>query len=753
MNSEPSAEAQERVPCATCRTPVDPLRAPFVAVIAEQYRFYCSRECRERGRPDGERPSVVGRAARVYRPSVVEVTDMLGLARASLPTEVVHGEQAGARSLRETPRATRAVVDEPVDPIPPAVAITAAALAALVASIGVLPHLARVLLVGVAAVAGIVVDARGLLRRFRDPDAVGRAIGLLGALLPWLTAIRASGPAVVEALRDSAVLAAVTPVAVWAVMARRIAGRQGLDALGRALPTMAEVLRPLSAGESTIGVDGAEATERVEAARLRAGAVVVVGAGAVVAVDGVVRQGEAEIRPWPGATLTRRAAPGDAVLAGAKVLGGTLQVQATRAGEEVAWARLARLLGDDRGGPRSIYLARRVGELLPYGALGLAVLTGAVRALLGSDDALRATACILSLSPAAMIASAVELPFVDALVAAAQRGIVFRDAGSVEAAARVGTVALCLRRTVTVGRPEVTDIVALGDREEREILEAVAAAEDVAGDDPIARAVLRAVRERGWRLESVRRPTVVPGLGITAVTSAGQSLVVGDRRLLLAEGVSVGPVEDLVASIEGACRTAILVALEGRVEGAVGLDDPVREEARSAVQSMIDAGYDVALLGGASRATVEAIGALLDVTNLRPEVLPEERPAVVRALSEVGHGVAVVGRPAEDGMALAAADVGISIEAAGAMGGDTGVALASDDLRDAAAALAMARTARERAWTVLAVGLGGAAVAAFAAALIPSWGMLGVLLAVVVVLVGEALVLRGPAVAARKVGP
>jgi cation transport ATPase len=308
----------------------------------------------------------------------------------------------------------------------------------------------------------------------------------------------------------------------------------------------------------------------------------------------------------------------------------------------------------------------------------------------------------------------------------------------------VGTVVLCVRRTVTVGRPEVTDVVSVGYRDEAEILGALAAAEDVVGDDPLGQAVLRAARQRGGRVESVRRPTVIPGMGITAVTAAGESLVVGDRRLLLAEGVSVGAGGRPRGQHRRGRRTAVLVALDGRVEGAVGFDDPVREEARAAVQAMMDAGYDVALLGGLSRATMEALGALLDVSNLRPEVLPEERPAVVRALSEVGHGVAVVGRPGEDGMALAAADVGISIEAAGAMGGDTGVALASDDLRDAAAALAMARRAQTQAWTVLGVGLGGVALGAVAVAAVPSWGMLGVIGGVAAVLVGEAMVLRAP---------
>jgi Cu+-exporting ATPase len=115
---------------------------------------------------------------------------------------------------------------------------------------------------------------------------------------------------------------------------------------------------------------------------------------------------------------------------------------------------------------------------------------------------------------------------------------------------------------------------------------------------------------------------------------------------------------------------------------------------------------------------------------------------VVRALSEVGHGVAVVGRPARDGAALAAADVAISIDAAGGAGTETAMALASDDLRDAAAALRMARRSRDRAVAALMVGGGVTAAGALASVVVPAWGVTVVALTVVASLACEALVLR-----------
>jgi cation transport ATPase len=542
----------------------------------------------------------------------------------------------------------------------------------------------------------------------------------------------------VAALRDAAVLAAIGPLTAWAARMRRAAGQARMEVFRDALPAEARAVRR---GNEGYALD--PPTEVTDTAALRAGVEVIVGAGEVVPVDGVTRAGEADVRLWPGARETRHRGPGDAVLAGARVVGGTLRVLATRAGDAVAWARLARWMTAPREGPNTVRLARRLVLLAPAGVAAMALAMALLHVLVLDGDPARAAGCVLALAPLVRMVTAVQAPFVEALVAAARRGIVFRDAASVEEAARVGTVALCFRGTVTMGRPELTEVVSLGSRSEREVLGLAAAAEEAsAHDDPLAGAVLRGAMARGLKLEGVRRPVVLPGNGVTAMSASGEAVVVGQRRLLLAEGVSVAPAEDVLLGIEAAGRTAVLVAIDGRVEGVLGIDDPVRDEARSAVQALIDAGFEVALIAGTGRATVEAVGALLDVSNLRPEVGPDERAAVVRALSEVGGGCAVVGRPRWDGAALAAADVGIQLEAAGGVGGETAIALASDDLRDAAAALTEARRAKERATAVLAMGVAGTAAGVFVAAALPSWGVLAVVAATVATLGGEALVLR-----------
>jgi P-type E1-E2 ATPase len=156
-----------------------------------------------------------------------------------------------------------------------------------------------------------------------------------------------------------------------------------------------------------------------------------------------------------------------------------------------------------------------------------------------------------------------------------------------------------------------------------------------------------------------------------------------------------------VSQLEAQGRSVLLVALGDRVVGLIALQDGLRAGARPAVQRLLDAGIEPVLLSGEARDTCETIGNALDIEHVRPEVLPADRGAEVRALAEGGNVVSVIGHPAIDDAALAAADVAVAMGAAGATPGEWAVSLASDDVRDAAQALAIPHVARARiGWTI-----------------------------------------------------
>ncbi len=233
----------------------------------------------------------------------------------------------------------------------------------------------------------------------------------------------------------------------------------------------------------------------------------------------------------------------------------------------------------------------------------------------------------------------------------------------------------------------------------------LAAGAETASTHPFAAAVSRAARMRGVHADPVRNATARAGLGITASASTGERLVVGGRAIMLAEKIGVAIVEARVSELEGQGRSVLLVALGDRIVGVIALQDGLRPGARAAVQRLLDARIEPVLLSGEARETCETIGRALDIEHVRPEVLPADRGTEVRALAEGGSIVAVVGHPAGDDSALAAADVAVAMGAAGSTPGEWAVALAADDVRDAAMAVAIPRAARDRARVAVALGI------------------------------------------------
>ena len=173
---------------------------------------------------------------------------------------------------------------------------------------------------------------------------------------------------------------------------------------------------------------------------------------------------------------------------------------------------------------------------------------------------------------------------------------------------------------------------------------------------------------------------------------------------MLSEKIGVATVDGRVTELEGQGRSVLLVALGDRLVGLIALQDGLRSGARGAVQRLLDARIEPVLLSGEARDTCETIGRALDIEHVRPAVLPADRGPEVRALGEGGSVVAVIGHPVSDDGALGAADVAIAMGAAGSTPGEWAVALASDDVRDAAIALAIPHAARARVRVAIALG-------------------------------------------------
>ncbi len=670
--------------CAGCARGVDPLRAPWVLVFDDprqgpNLQIFCSDDCRLAYRASRRR-----RLTRVATPASID---------------------------RELPALQ--VADPGCSSVPPSSAVAGRSawmlgLALLAAGLGFVPGtlacvVAALVLCGLC---GWMVWRPSV----RHVD-MGSAAPLLGPLGSATLAVSA----VFTADHGALVLASAAGVGLsWFRHLLIRSGRRELDAV---LAELRDSV-PQRSRMSLPDPDDGRPLETRESATssVRAGEEVLVEAGGVVPVDGVVSAGEAHVIPYPSSTEAILRQAQSSVLAGARVVSGSLRVTSTRVGEARALFRPQTFGQEDT--PASASLTRfatgaKSSVTTALLLLAIAALASVFRA--SWPATLSGLGTGLLVMPLLSLVLGAKWPFISASALSASHGVVFRDARALERAGRVSAAAFCTDGTVTHGDCQLVEVSPLGKpAEARELTALAMGAETVAEPHPIARAVRRFGEERGILPTSLRRAAYVPGRGVTALIDGGAALVIGNRQSLLQEGVSVAVADREAQRAESQGRTVVFLAVGGRARALFVFEDPVRPEARAAVQRLIDLDVEVLLLSGDHRATVEALARTLDITHVKAELPAEERAAEVGRLREAGGVVAVIGRAPADETALAMADVAVTLDAAGsAMEGD--LAVASGDLRDAAWALSIARRARRTSQAVVAatlVGGGGLTVAA-----------------------------------------
>jgi cation transport ATPase len=637
------------------------------------------------------RPSLVDRVER--RPSLVDRSERMeppaerpaDRASPSLPLQAAARPKGPAVAARP-PERPSAVID--------AVGITAGVLAPAIGLLGPAADAARPPLV-VVAWGMLLLHIHGARRDACDPHPWAVLGPTAGAAVAAVWAHLASDPRDLS-ISAFAGLACAVAITVEALVAR---ARLGLHAARERIERDLDVSARVIHGEETVPLSAYD---------VRPGEQVVVDAGEVVPVDAAIAAGEARVIPWLDATTEVTKREGDPIVAGARVLSSRLRLIATWPGRDRAWVKL---LSDS---PARIDVAAPTARLVRHGVeRGIPVVAALVGLAAFAANA-RPVEVLASMAAGALafgskgLASFVALHFARAHLEALANGITYKDARAFERAASTNVAVLSARGTVLLGEPEIVAIEPVGmaragDAEAMRVL-GLAAGAETGSTHPFAAAILRAARTRAVRPDHVRNASIHAGLGVTALASTGERLVVGGRSIMLAEKIGVASADARVGELEAEGRSVLLVALADRVVGLIALQDGLRSGARAAVQRLLDARIEPVLLSGEARETCETLGRALDIEHVRPEVLPADRGAEVRALGEGGSVIAVLGHvPGDDG-ALGAADVAVAMSAAGSTPGEWAVALASDDVRDAGLALAIPHATRGRVRTAIALG-------------------------------------------------
>ncbi|MFY9697719.1 MAG: heavy metal translocating P-type ATPase, partial [Rhodoplanes sp.] len=306
----------------------------------------------------------------------------------------------------------------------------------------------------------------------------------------------------------------------------------------------------------------------------------------------------------------------------------------------------------------------------------------------GFEEALIAAVSVLVIACPCALGLATPAALVTGTGAAARAGILIKDIEALERAAAVDAVVLDKTGTLTEGRPALVDVVCMPGVE-RDALLRLAGAVQAGSEHPLAKAVLAAVA--GVALPPAERVQARIGRGVTGVVE-GRKIAIGSRDLMRELGVELAEVEPTLERIEQRARTAVVVAVDGRALGALGIADPVRGEAAAAVELLSEQGIRTEMLTGDVAAVARSVAEKLGISSFRASVKPADKEAAVAALRGEGHHVAMVGDGINDAPALAAADVGFALGSGADVAVEAaGVTLMRPDPRLVSAAIDIAR--------------------------------------------------------------
>ncbi len=501
------------------------------------------------------------------------------------------------------------------------------------------------------------------------------------------------------------VTAAAADASHPAVYYETVCGILALVLLGKLLETTARSrtslavrrLAKLQASSARVMRDGREVD--VPLGRVVAGDEVVVRPGETVPLDGEVVEGSSFVDEsmLTGESRPVEKRPGDQVAGATMNRLGSFRFRVTRVGRDTVLQQIMSLVDEAQRSRAPIQrLADRVSAVFVPAVLLLAVATFAVWFLVAPAESRLSVALVNAVSvliiacPCAM-GLATPTAILVATGRGAEAGVLFKGGEALEAAHTVSVVVLDKTGTITLGAPRVTEVEAsAGELDEAGLL-ALAASAERGSEHPLGEAIVAAAAERALPLPAVASFEARPGRGIAAAV-AGRSVLAGSARFLEEEGIDLGALKERAAALSGRGRTPVLVAVDGRAAGLIGIADPVRDGAREAIAALKRMGLDLVLLTGDLDATARAVAREVSIDRVVAEVLPDRKAEEIARLQASGRKVAMVGDGINDAPALAAADLGVAI----GTGTDvaraaSGVMLVRPDLGGVVAAIRLSR--------------------------------------------------------------
>ena len=441
-------------------------------------------------------------------------------------------------------------------------------------------------------------------------------------------------------------------------------------------------LLSLKAKTATLLKDGKELKVPVE--EIKVGDILIVKPGEKIPVDGVVTEGFTAIDEsmLTGESLPVEKKIGDQVIGSTLNKMGMIRFEANRVGKETALAQIVKLVEEAQGSKAPIQkLADQVSAIFVPIVILIAATTFVVwyfflpglAAAQGQDLLTRALINMVSVlviaCPCAM-GLATPTAVMVGTGKSAEMGILFRSADALERAGKVTTVILDKTGTITKGQPEVKTILTFDNTFSKNEILRIAASVERGSEHPLGEALIAEAGNRNLKLTDPGKFTAIAGKGVTALIDT-MEVAIGNIRLMQDLKIDTAKLPEAMKDLESDAQTAIILAIEGKIAGVVGIADNIKENSIQAISNLNKLGVETIMLTGDNARTAQVIGKKVGVTSVIAEVLPGEKAQAIKNYQQKGKIVAMVGDGVNDAPALAQADVGLAI------GTGTDVAVAS----------------------------------------------------------------------------
>jgi Cu+-exporting ATPase len=388
--------------------------------------------------------------------------------------------------------------------------------------------------------------------------------------------------------------------------------------------------------------------------------------GDSVPVDGTVLEGRSAVDEsmLTGEPLPVEKTQGEPVTGGTLNKNGTLVIRAEKVGADTMLSRIVEMVAKAQRSRAPIQgLADRVSYYFVPTVVLVAIVAFIVWAIYGPEPsmvfAIVSAVSVLIIACPCALGLATPMSIMTATGRGAQAGVLIKEAEALERFAKVDTLIVDKTGTLTEGKPRLTDVVGLDGFDEAELL-GLAASLEKGSEHPLAEAIVEGARERGATVEDATDFEAVTGKGVTG-TVRGRAVALGNAALMGNLGVGLEASKERADELRSDGKTAMLVAVDGKLAGFVAVADPIKATTVEAIRALHDSGLRIIMATGDNERTAKAVAAKLGIDEVRADMLPESKKMLIDELHANGAGVAMAGDGVNDAPALAAADVGIAM--------------------------------------------------------------------------------------------